>query len=258
MEPSSRRVLLRYLGNHTDCSIRRDLRYLEAREFPSDKRLREYLQEHPQADKSKHTVVESERKESKPSLKDRLTTALKGIPEKARQFAEDEGYRKKALTDAAKSIEDAPAKFVSNAIQHAKKEVASFKLAGQGVKAAMKGDKLSAEQKTAVKSVARDIAITVAVTALTGGVAALASKSAASFVTTLAKKIALNAVTDDFGDLLTNLETAKGAAEGLFAFFVKLAKTEDPDEALGQLVAARVTKELRKFSTEDLLSAVEE
>ena len=249
-----------------DPSQRVVLRYLEAREFPSDKRLREYLRDHPQADKSKHTVVKPERKtDSKPSLKERLTKALKGIPEKARKFVEDESYRKTALKDAAKSIEDAPAKsiedapakFISKAIQHAKKEAESFKLAGQGIKAAMKGDKLSADQKTAVKAVARDIAITIAVTALTGGVAALASKSAASFVTTIAKKIALNAVTDDFGDLLTNLETAKGAAEGLFAFFVKLAKTEDPDEALGQLVAARVMKELRGFSTEDLLAAVE-
>jgi hypothetical protein len=231
-----------------------------AREFPSDRALKDYLHEHPQADRSKHTVSDGkeEAKPEKPSLKDRITQALKSVPAKAKRFVQDEGYRRGQLMAAGDAIADAPAKFASNALKHIKKEGVTFVTAGQGIKAALQGKPLSTEQKTACKTVARDIAVTVAVAALTGGVAGLAGKSAVSFATTLAKKIALNAVTDDFGDLLTNFESLKDAGGGLFTFLMKLGKEKrDPHDILAQLVTAQVMKELKKLSTEDMLAALE-
>lgn len=242
-------------------AIRVAARFQVAREFPSEKALRNYLRDHPQADKSKHTVSdgkdEPKSEEKKPSLKERLTAILKSVPEKAKQFVEDATFRKEALSKAVTSVKKSPEKFATNALKHIKKEGEAFKIAGQGVKAALSGKPLSKAQKKAVKTVARDIALTVAVTALTGGVAGLAHKSALSFVTALAKKISLNAVTDDFGDLITNLETAKGAASGVFQFFTKLSKKDDPHEILAQLVTAQVVKELGKFSEEDMVAAIE-
>ena len=240
-------------------SFRVAARYQMATEFPSDKALKEYLREHPQADRSKHTVSDGkeEAQPEKKSLKERLTQALKSVPEKAKRFVQDEGYRRGQLVKAAEAVSGAPTRFASNALKHVKKEGKTFVTAGQGIKSALQGRKLSPEQKAACKTVARDIAVTVAVAALTG-VAGLAHKSAASFVTTLAKKIALNAVTDDFGDRLTNLETLKDAGGGIFAFLTKLGKEKrDPHDILAQLVTAQVMKEIKKLSTEDMLAALE-
>ena len=69
-------------------SFRVAARYQMATEFPSDKALKEYLREHPQADRSKHTVSDGkeEAQPEKKSLKERLTQALKSVPEKAKRF----------------------------------------------------------------------------------------------------------------------------------------------------------------------------
>lgn len=242
-------------------AVRVAARYI-AREFPSERALKNYLKDHPQADRSKHTVSEGEEKskkdEKKPSLKERLTAVLKKVPEAAKKFVEDEGYRRKQLQGAAKAMEKAPGRVVQNVIKHVKKDAQEFKDAGAGVKAALKGEKLSDVQKKAIKSVARNLAIEVTIAALTGGVASLASRTTLSFTKTIATKVVYNAITDDIGDVLSNLDYAKDLTKGVFNVVMKLGAEPDPIEVLTYVVAAKVTKELENLSTEDILSALEE
>ncbi len=47
----------------------------KGKEFPSEGALKEYLKEHPEADKSKHTVTEGEEKSKEPEKKERATGA---------------------------------------------------------------------------------------------------------------------------------------------------------------------------------------
>lgn len=246
-------------------ALRVAARFQVAREFPSEKALRNYLQDHPQADKSKHTVSDrkdessKQEEEKKPSLKERLTAVLKKVPETAKKLVQDEEFRKKQFQGAAQAMEKAPGRVVQNVLKHIKKDAKEFKDAAQGIKTVMGGGKMTPEQKKAVKSVARNLAIEVTIAALTGGVASLASRSALSFTKTIATKIAYNAVTDDIGNLLSDFDYAKDLATGVFQVVRKLGaeKKHDPLEVLTYVVAAKVAKELENLSTEDLLSALE-
>jgi len=110
-------------------------RYRMAREFPSDKARKDYLQEHPGADPSKHTVSE-EKAEKKPeekrSLKDRLKAIIKKVPEAAKKFVEDEGYRREQLQGAAKAMEKAPARVVQKSSSTSRKTRRSSRTRLQG------------------------------------------------------------------------------------------------------------------------------
>lgn len=231
-------------------------RYQVAREFPSDKALKEYLREHPQADRSKHTVSEG-KEEKKPSLKERLTRVLKSVPEKARKFVQDESYRRQKCQDLSAAIEKAPGKVVQNAIRHIKRDVEQFKTAAHGVKAVIKGEKMTPEQKKAVIAVARNLAIEITLAALTAGVGGLAGRTVVGFAKTIATKIAYNAVTGEFGDILSDFDYAKDLTSGVFKVIVG-KKDPDPAEVIAYAVAALVAKELKQFSTEDMLAALEE
>ncbi len=237
-------------------ALRVAARYQVAREFPSDKALKEYLREHPQADRSKHTVSEG-KAEKKPSLKERLTRVLKSVPEKAKKFVQDESYRRQKCQDLSAAIEKAPATLVKNTIHHVKKDIEQYKIAAHGVKAAIKGEKMSPEQKKAVIAVARNLAIEMTLAVLSGGVAGLATRSAMGFAKTIATKVAYNAVTGEFGDILSDFDYAKDLASGVFKVIVG-KKNPDPAEVIAYAVAAKVAKELKQFSTEDMLAALEE
>ena len=131
------------------------------------------------------------------------------------------------------------------------------------------GKDLSKEQKHAMRNVAIEIALTVTVTALTGGVTAGATgmlkKTALSYVERLAKKIALNAVSDGLGNLATLQHLyhgAHGAAHLLSGLLTKLAdedKKPSEEEILGYWVAGLVAKQLEKgISDDDTLAALDE
>lgn len=251
--------------------------------FPTPKALKEYLQEHPKADKSKHTVEkgapgdkpEDKKPEEgkKQSLKERLTSLsdkakafMQQAPQKVQDFIEKPEVRKEVLSSAAKGIKEAPEKFAKNAVKAVKHEIHEWKTAGQGVRAALKGEKVTPEQKKAIKTVAVDIAITVAVTALSGGLAGgaagLAKSSALALTKAMAKKIALNAVTNGLGHLVTLGELGHGApgAAEMFHHVMQHVAAKDggsDKELLGAWVTGLVAKELEKVDDDLVLDAVE-
>ena len=265
-------------------------RYLYGTEFATEDALKDYLHEHPDADPRNHSVAkpkkekakgEDDKGNKKPSLKERLQSLsghakalFEAAPKAVQNFIHDPAARKATTDKAAKALKDAPGKIVKNALHHIKHEAKEWKVAGQGVHAVLTGKTLSKEQKHALKTVAIDIAITVSVVALTGGLAAgaagLAKKTAISYVESLAKKVALNAVTDGLGNLATLQELAHGAhgATHLFSLLMsKLAadaKAEgkgkpSEEDVLGYWVAGLVAKQLGKGITDDdALSALGE
>lgn len=247
----------------------------QAREFGSPEALKDYLHEHPQADKSKHTVKdhgdddhggEHEEHEEKPkkSWKERL----KGLSEKAskfiqdapkavHKFIEDESFRRKTAMDAHKALVSAPEKFAKKALQTVKEEIKEYKEAGQGIAALVKGQKMTGHQKKALKTVATHMAISVAAAALT----ATGPLAAAGMVGKgLAKHVAMKAVSNMLGHTHV-LEELGHIGHGVKHIMEKLAaekKDVDPDTVLMNLIAAAVAKELEGgISDDDLKEALE-
>ncbi len=212
-----------------------------------------------------------EKPKGKLSLKDRLKSLsskaaqfLKSAPKQVRQFVEDPKARKEALNKAVDAIKKAPGKLGRNAVAAAKKEIHEFKEAGQGIATVLKGGKMSPKQKKALKTVALDVALTVAVVAVSGGIAGgltgIAKKSAVSYGTAFAKRVALNAVTHGLGNVVTLQEVQHGT-HGLMDLLSKLAaekKTAKPDEVLGYWVEGLVAKELAGATDEDVIAALED
>jgi hypothetical protein len=225
-------------------SLRVAARYQRAFEFSSPEALKKYLHDHPDADKSKHTVKKpgehekkpegeakdehehehehkDEHKDKKPKsswkdvmkgLSSKAKSFLASAPEKVQKFVHDEEFRFKTLMSAHKSITEAPTKFVKNAWDAAKEEVHEFKEAGQGVSAWMKGKPMSKHQKAAFRKVATHVAIATAAGALGAGIGAgaglLAKGVMGSFISSTAKKIAIKAVVKRLEHLPTFEEIA--------------------------------------------------
>ena len=214
-------------------ALRIAARYLQATEFNSPEALRDYLKEHPQADKSKHTVKKPEKdapkheegeheeheegprktfKERLDSLSTKAKSFLSNVPSEVKKFISHDAHRRHKLHAMHKVVESLPARVYTNAKKAIKHELHEFKTAGHGIKAVLKGEKMTAGQKRALKTVAFDVALTVATVAVTSGLGTggltvglkgLASKSAHSFATALAKKLALKALSHGLGNLTT-------------------------------------------------------
>lgn len=267
-------------------------RHQMAFEFPSPKALKNYLKEHPKADKSKHTVqpkaepdskdapkAEPEHKEApKRSWKDVLkgvseaaVSFVKSSPKAVRDFVSDEGFRRDALMKAHTAVVNAPEAFVKGVIREAKHEAKEIKEAGHGLSAVLRGKKMTEEQKHALKKVATHVAIATAATALTGGLAlgaaGLAKGTAGAFVSSLAKKVALRSVSQQLGALPTVEElghAGHGAAhtvKHLFDHFTThLASGEelDPEDVFAAFVAAAVAKGLKELDPDTVAEAIED
>jgi hypothetical protein len=275
-------------------------RVVLAKEFPSDKAKRQYLREHPQADPRNHTVVRVPRKdrakgdesesgskkapdkgesvgekvkEEVHDVKNKLEGLgravgkfLGKVPGAVKKFVQDPKSRKEHLSSAASAIKKAPGKIAREAIKHVKHEAHEFKMAGEGIKLLVTGKELTEKHKSALRTVAVDVAITVAVTALSGGLAAgaagMAKKTAVSFVTALAKKVALNAVSDGMlGNLTTVQEVMHGVHGGaeLFHHLLKVSADEiDTDELLAVWVEASVAKAIEDLGDDEVQEALKE
>jgi len=243
----------------------------QAFEFPSPEALRKYLHDHPQADKSKHTVEKKDEKEDKPeekkkswgerlkSLGDKAKKFVEAAPKAVRQFIEDESFRRKAMVDASEALAKAPEKIVRSVVDAAKEEVHEFREAGSGVAKIVKGEKPSKEETTAMRKVALHMAIGVAAAALSSGGAPLVG--GASLAKGIARKIALKAVTHVLEHVNTLHEVGE-IGHHLMDVMEKLAaegKKPEPMDAFGRLVAAAVAKELKNGADpDDLAEAVEE
>lgn len=268
-----------------------------AYEFNTPDALKEYLKAHPGADKTLHTVkkpgehaekkdepAKEEKKEhgeghgeAKPKrswkdlmsgLSSKAKSFVQNAPKAVQSFVHDENFRRKALQDAHKAITAAPGVFVKKAIEEAKAEATEIKTAGEGLVSLLKGKKLSHEQSHALKKVATHIAIAVAATALTGGLAAgaaaLAKGSLGAFTSSLAKKIALKAITPKLEALPTMEElghAGHGALEMFHHFVEHLAADKadpQPEEAFEAFIAAVVSQGLKDLDADTVAEALED
>lgn len=257
-----------------------------AKEFSSPGALREYLHDHPGADRSKHHVVKKDQKgsprhedsqggdgedhghkEEKPkkSLKERLQSLsekaksfVKSAPKEVSKFLTDDVHRRKTMTAASAALEKAPAKLVKNVVDTVKHEVHEFKEAGAGIKAVMSGKKMDDHQKKALKTVAFHVGLTVAATALTVSGGPLAGLAA--FGKSMAKHVAMKSASNALGHLHV-LEELGHVGHGIHHVLDKLAaegEKADSDTVLVQYVMALMAKELGKLEDGDFAKVVEE
>lgn len=272
-------------------------RYQRGYEFPSPDALKKYLHDHPDADKSKHTIKKpGEHAEKKPDaapkdehgggqgdhadkpkkswkdfmkgLSSKAVEFVKAAPEQVKKFVNEEAHRSKTLQAAHKALTEAPEKYVKSAYEAAKHEVAEFKEAGAGIKAWMSGKEMSHHQKDAFKKVATHVAIAAAAGALGAGLgagaAALAKGVMGSFVSSTAKKIAIKAVTKHLQHLPTLEEFGHIGHHGIelvTTLMEKLAAENpkpDADEMMQMLIAAAVAKEFKELDPETLQEAIED
>ena len=188
-----------------------------AEEFATQEALAEYLKEHPGADKSKHSVKESDKKpggheedKKKPSSGGGLSgflSSIKGVtkamadslakaPEHVQKFVSDPKERAKVLGEAKAKLKEAPGELGKKIKEAAHEQVKEYKTAGQGVKKLFKGEPLSKHEKKAMFAVALTSA-NVAIAAVTGGTAL----AAGTFGKSMIKSIAMNAAHASMGNL---------------------------------------------------------
>ena len=122
-------------------------------EFGTQEALDEYLKEHPDADKSKHSVKEKKEKkdptevQEKPSL-GKFLSSIKGMtramgdslrkaPEELQKFVSDPEERQKVLSSMGAKLKSAPKEIGKDLLRAAKEHVQEYKTAGGGY---LKGD----------------------------------------------------------------------------------------------------------------------
>ena len=157
--------------------------------------------------KNPHTEAKGGWREKLTNLSEKAKKFVSEAPKAVRSFVEDSDYRKKALAGAKETIRKLPEKVYDSARNAVKHEAHDFKEAAAGVRSVLRGEKMTDTQKHAVKAVAFEAALTVAVVAVSGGIGAgikgVAVKTVDTFAHSVAKKIALNAVTRGLGNLVT-------------------------------------------------------
>ena len=249
-------------------------RHLRSMEFATPEALQKYLKNHPNADPSLHSVKDSGKDgdQEEVSLADRIKKMpaqvkayLKEAPEAVKKFVEDKEYRKQVVVGAKDSIKNLPRRTFEHARDAVVTEVEGFKTACDGVKTFLKGGKLTPEHKEAIKAVALDVAVTVAVVAVTEGLGAglrgVARASAESFSTGLAKKLAYKSLTPKAG-IVTTLQDYKALGQGLWQraqqFLVRTADDLDERDLVVAYVMATVSKQLDDISDDDLMDALQE
>ena len=183
-------------------------------------------------------------------------------PKEAKQFIEDDSFRRKTLQGVHKVLTEAPEKIIKNVVKTVKHEVHEYKEAGQGISAVIHGKKMSPGQKKAVKTVAVHLAIGVAAAALTSsgplGAAGALAKG-------MARHIAMKAVSRALGHLhvlqevghighgveglMTHLASTNNPQVFLFRAADEAASGGDPDvdDVFGNFITASVAKELDNF-----------
>lgn len=278
-------------------ALRVAARYQKATEFPTEKALKEYLHNHPDADPKNHSVKdhnespEAEPKNSPPKshkdhpksedakpktswkdfakgLSDKAKSFIKAAPQAVKSFVHDEDFRKKALQKAHEDIKAAPKKFVHRVIEETKEEAHEIHQAGNGLISALRGQKMTDHQREAVKKVATHVLIATIATALTGGLAggavAMAKGSAGAFAKSLAKKIALKAITPKLAKLPTMEElghAGHGATHHVLEHFTHHLAADDnlnPNEVFEEFVAAIAMEALKDLDPDTVKEALEE
>jgi hypothetical protein len=190
---------------------------------------------------------------------------VKSAPKDVQKFIEDEGHRRKVLQGIHKSLVEAPEKLVKNAIHTVKEEIHEYKEAGAGVKAVIKGGKMTSSQKKAFKKVAIHMAISIAASAvISSGPLGIASTFAKGTAKTLAMKAVARAlehvaVLEEVGHIghgvsgfISHLASTRNPSETLYRYAAEI----DEDEVFGNFMAANVAKELETFGSDEDIDSV--
>ena len=253
-----------------------------AMEFDTPEAMQKYLHEHPGADPANHSVKKHDKAspgggDKKPEPKKTFTERLKSMSSKAHDFVKnapatvqkfihDDAFRRETLTKMSEHVANLPEKTLAHVKHAIKHEAKEFQTAYHGVKAVLKGGKMTPEQKHAFKEVCFDAAVAVALTAVTGGLgggaAGAVGSAAHHFASSIAKKIALNAVTHGLGNLVKVQELAHlghGVFEHVLEAVTAAEKQTQGDDK--DLLAAYVTKlvqnELKNLDPDTLAEAIE-
>jgi hypothetical protein len=245
-----------------------------AMDFDTPEDMKEYLDEHPDADKSLHHVKpttkptsnkpenKSENKsENKPTdkaknwlskIKDKYTKTKASImesvekaPETVHKFVLDADYRKEKMSKAVSDFKQTPKKLFDTAISSAKSKVKELKQAGFAMKKLVKGEKPDKEELRALYSTAFFVAGTVI-----GGVAGGSIMGATSFGNSFASHIG-NKVISNL--VKTAIETTgKGLVTGMGLVASAKMTDEQYQELLVKNIVAGVLKELENISEADM------
>lgn len=241
----------------------------EAREFPTPEALKSYLEEHPDADKSKHTVQKSEKGEggeeddsevpewgSMESKVKGFLSKVKGIsksmvsavakaPKQVQKIVSDPDTRREAMSSVASGIKKSPEKIAKTVWEAAKKEVKEIKHAGHalGKVLAKPPEEWTKEDKKAVYAAAVYVA-GAAVAAAGGGPLVAAGVLGKSFGMHVGMKALHHAVDSGFTHFELGESGLHGVEHVLHALeHLHFASEEGEDEALqasliGNLTAA--------------------
>lgn len=257
-----------------DNEIRKALRF--AMEHSSPKEMKEYLKEHPKADRSKHHVEKKQEKDApkeeggsheegdahkdapKKSLKEHIKTLsekaqafVKASPPEIKKFLTNDAHRRKTLTAAHGVLKSLPEATVKRVIKTVKEEIHEWKEAGAGVKAVLSGKKMSSHEKKAFKKVAFHVGLTVAATALTVSGGPLAGMAA--FGKSMVKHLAMKAASSALGHVHV-LQEFGHIGHGVQHLIEKFAADEasekklSPDQIMVEFVTAALAKEMQDLT----------
>jgi len=149
---------------------------IESIEFDNKDELKKYLKEHPDADKSKHVVKKNESvKVDKVNIKDKIKNNVKKLKEKKEKWAVEKkeffaaGHHKphsKARRTLGQALKDKS----KGAVKMIKSEIKEWKSAATGMRKFINGKKMNEDESHAVKAVAKQVAINVALVVALGGI----------------------------------------------------------------------------------------
>lgn len=242
-----------------------------AMEFPTEDALKTYLKEHPDADRSLHTVKKPEKDspktEEKPSsgffskvkakfksIKDSIATAIENAPAEVQKFILEEEHRHKRLGEVIEAVKAAPKKIGEKILSSAKAEVTELKQAGHATQKFLRGETLTKEDKHALYSTAVYVGGAVLTAATSGAAIAAIGAVSKSFSLHVAIK-AVDALLDEGFLGFEALETGLSALRHILAAEKKELTDAEAQEVLVNALIAHTLKQYEKgISDKDMAS----
>jgi len=174
-------------------------------------------------------------------------------PHATKAFFTDDAYRRGAMMAAHSALTSAPGKLAKNAVKTVKHEIHEFQTAGGALKTLANKRSwkaLDKDQKHALKTVAKHLAITIG--------AAAATASGVGIVAGTAKGLARHIAAKTLGSVLEKLHTAEELTHlaHLFHDAQGDAETEAAMTALSKIVEAEVARALAAGVPPDELEAL--
>jgi hypothetical protein len=236
----------------------------EAIEFGTNKELQRYLRQHPNADKTKHTVTKSEAPKGEDPPKDSggsfqdfvskvkgakqsIVDAVKKAPQEVQQIFTDSEHRKQFLGDVASNVKKSPKAVAMRIIKSAKSEVHEIKHAVGAAKKLFKKPPgpFSKEDKKALYSAGAYVAGAMLAAVPPGTMIAAASALSHSF----AMHIGIKAVSKLMDDGFLHFEWA----ETLFHALHVVASEKDEQGEMTEGLVRVIADVLGNLTDEDMV-----